>query len=237
MSVFGLSSLKYLFFFISLNAFASSDLFNEYMGAVNRGEVSKANVGEWLRQSEGNFYTEVSEKFEAMKFSYDQDDVIRINRRFQDRGRDWLSHAGKLELRTMLAEISKDGSLAHTSTKIKSGLKKNRKYAHLIRETFNVFDVDHSTPKDLEKFVKSFGGLNDAIVVEDKELIEKRARKVLKAFEALEFSTLDKRFQAVDRTQFMEFVSATKADTLAIADKDSHTPHDFMISENPTKSF
>ncbi len=44
-----------------------------------------------------------------------------------------------------------------------------------------MFDQEHSAPKRLEKFVKPFGKLNDAIVAADKDSIKKYAQKVLEA--------------------------------------------------------
>lgn len=226
-----------LLFIFSFSSFAQDNLFDQYLSRIEENIINKKNSVSYLEKTERTFFKEVSALADELKFTDEDINFISAKDNLNKTLSKWESHTKNFNLKKNLKEIINSPQIAINNPKLFQSLKDNRKYAHLMRESFYVFDKSHIAPKKLESFVKPFGKLNDAIITKDKELIKKYASKVLDNYKSLNTKALTNKFNSINKSEFLVYFKSIKNDVNTIFSKDITTPHDFHTLRKQYKRF
>lgn len=221
--------------FNSMALLAQDNLFDSYLLAVEKKEIT--NTTNYLEKIEKKFFNDISQFADELSFTENDINFISAKDSFDTSFNTWSTHSKKIDIKLILKRIAKDPKYVITSSDIKSILKENRKFAHLMRESYYVFDNTHLAPENLENFVKPFGKLNDAIITKDEKLISKYATKVLKNLNQIDEMNLKNSFHSINKKQFLSYFGSIKTEIDSIFNKKVTTPHDFHTLRKQYKRF
>ena len=228
-----------LFTLLTLSALAQEEVgvFDQYLKAVNEGLVTKSNSIQYMKNVEAKVFLGMSELFDDLQVSMDGVDYIAPKDKVSEFSRKWSEHFKEKNVEGILKKLSQDPNLAFENPLIAKTLKNNRKFCQILREKFYIFDKSHLAPKSLEKVVKPFGKLNDAIVSKNPELVEMYSKKVLKGYKKLNLKMIVKNFRYINKNEFNLFFKVIKKDVKKMLLKNSHSIHDFHWIRKQHKKF
>lgn len=233
--------MKLLFlltFLFSLSTLAQvPNLFETYMDGVNSGSITESNSLHQVRKSEVKLFENISVLFDELQVSMDEVGYISPKDKVREFANGWKTHSKDQKLKKLLKRLAEDPKLALRDPSIPKLLKDNRKFCQFLRESFYIFDKDHTAPSQLEKVVKPFGKLNDAIVAGNPNLIEEYSKKVLKNYKKLDTELMIKEFDFISKSEFDDFYKVIKKEAKDILAKPVQTVHDFHNLRKLHKKF
>ncbi len=231
-----LFQILFLIFSFSVAA-QDTQLFDDYLAEVNAGRVTNSNSLQYVKSAEVKLFENISVLFDELHVSMDEVGYISPKDRVIEFSSGWKKHSKDQKLVKLLKRLVDDPKLALNDPSIPKTLKDNRKFSQMLRESFYIFDRDHSAPKSLEKVVKPFGKLNDAIVAGNPNLIEEYSKKVLKGYNNLDTELILKEFDFISKSEFDDFYKTIKKDVKSLLAKPAHTVHDFHTLRKQHKKF
>jgi hypothetical protein len=215
----------------------ADDLFEEYLVKVKSGELTQLNSIEYMKKTEIKLFENMSAFFDELQVSSDDIEYVAPKDKVSDFASGWKKHSKDKKLKSVLKQIIQDPKIAIENPQIAKMLKENRKFSQFLRESFYIFDKTHLAPSMLEKVVKPFGKLNDAIVSGNPNLIEEYASKVLKNYKKLEMKKILKEFDYVSKSEFDKFFKDIRKKMVTLLDKPTHSVHDFHWIRKQHKKF
>ncbi len=228
-----------LLFLFSITAKGQEKLgvFDEYLREVELGRITKNNSIQYMKGVESKVFVGISELFDDLQISMDGVEYISPKDKVSEFSKKWTKHFKENDIESLLKKLSVDPKLALEKPYIAKTLKANRKFCQVLREKYYIFDRSHSAPKSLEKVVKPFGKLNDAIVSGNPKLIEEYSKKVLKEYQNLDLKKIIKKFNYIDKNEFNFFFKQIKKDVKIMLSKSTHSIHDFHWIRKQHKKF
>jgi hypothetical protein len=148
-----------------------------------------------ISQEEERVMTEVADLFKGYGPSPAAEVEISVTSNFKTHLREWQEIRNSYGLETLLTELRTVQNLGQIAVENQAKLKELRKKMDVLRRFFELFTKEAAAPKDLARFVKRFGGLNDAIAAGELELIRESADATQEALRKLDIKTLSTRFK------------------------------------------
>jgi hypothetical protein len=226
-----------LFLFLSTSSFSQDSFLDRYNTDVASGAITESNAVNYIRQSENQLYSEVSELFDDLQFKHEDGNYFSPKDKVNEFSSKWKNHTKNSKLNKTLDKIIADPDFAIKNNDIKKLLKENRKFCQILRENFYIFSKNHEVPKKLNKVVKPFGRLNDAIVAGNENLVQVYAAEVQDGFKKLNLKKIVKEFDYVTKKEFNEYFKTLKRDFNKMLAKSSHSIHDFHWIRKQHKKF
>ena len=218
-------------------AFAQSEMFDKYLKDLDRGKITQSTALKYMQKTETALFNEISQYFDKLQYDFPVDGYISPKDKVHDRTFNWKKHTKDTELKKILKKLSTNPKLALKDPKIAKILKENRNFCQILREEFYIFDQDHMAPKSLEKVVKPFGKLNDAIVAGNLNSIQDYSGQVLSNMKKLDMKTLLSEFQYISKSEFNSYFKNIKKEVSKVLLKKTHTLHDFHWIRKQHKKF
>lgn len=233
-----MKALLLVFFLFSVSISAQTqDIFEQYLTKVESGDITSSNAFNHLDELEGKLYRDANKFFDELAIVGDEVNYIAPKDKLSEVTKKWEDHFRKKNLEGLFKKAIDDpGSILKSPEAIKA-FKDNRKFSHIMRSTFYVFDEDHSAPKKLEKYVKPFGKLNDAVVAGDHEAIRKYAKKVLEARSDVRPKKIIEQFKTINKAQLAEHFSEVRKNVTSMLGKSVFTPHEYHYIRKQFKEF
>ena len=213
----------FLLLFLTLTSF-SQTYFDDFQNMAKSENLNLDEALVRLSEIEKEVFSELEELSEMANFSLLKNEQVNPEDVFKDQLTDWNKDFKKNNIKKILKKIIKNPSSVSSSSSAYAKLKKNRKIAHYLRQTFYMFDQRSTPPKDYAKFVKHFGKLNDAIASADSRLSKKLALELLELKEAIDMDNFKTSFRPKTKEQFLADFSSgqkkikklLKAETLSV---------------------
>tara|TARA_B100001971_G_C18268046_1_gene596757 strand:+ start:204723 stop:205685 length:963 start_codon:yes stop_codon:yes gene_type:complete len=230
--------MKYILLFIlSTQAYCQVDIFQKYLDELESGKINRSNVVDHLVNYENRLYSEINSYFDELAFVMDEKNFISLDDRMLDDYQNWNKHLKDHDIKKILNEIAQDPSVLKKNPQYIKALKENRKYAHFIRQSFTIFDSKHSPPKSVNKFVKTFGKLNDAILAENAIATRELANKCSEALAKIKKKKVLKAYNPVSKKELNNYLSKVKSNTQKILNAPTHSVDDFHTIRKEYKKF
>lgn len=232
-----MTKLLLMFLLIPISSYAQSSIWEDYINDVSNGVTDSSNAIERLKTLESKFFDDVAKLFDELKFTHDEVNYISVKDNASTTLLRWKSHSKDVNIKKILTKIIQDPGYVLNDSELQLVLKDNRKFAHLMRESYYVFDQSHTAPKGLEKFVKPFGKLNDSIVAQNPEHIKNYAQKTLNTMDKFKPKAFIKNFKPVNKKEFLKYFSSVKENVYSLLNKKTSSPHDFHTLRKHYKRF
>lgn len=149
----------------------------------------------------------------------------------------WKNEYDQREMLEIIADIIDEKKIS-TDSKTFKYLKDQRKIAAILRNGFYSYTQEGKAPSEFEKYVKTFGKLNDALQAENKKeakIIAKKLKKILKEQADLENLKLDVNYISADK---LEKRMNTLAQEISIAlESEVLSDHEFHKMRKQLKLF
>jgi hypothetical protein len=223
--------------FTSLSSFSQDSFIDRYKADVSSGIINEENSLDFIRKAENELYVELAELFDELQFDHSdgnyfspKDNVYRFSTR-------WKEHTKSFKIESLLDQIISDPDVALKNNDVRRLLKENRKFCQILRENFYIFDKSHDVPKKLNRVVKPFGKLNDAIVAGNASAIQTYAAEVRDGFKKINLKKIVKDFSYVSKSEFDAYFKGIKRDFKKMLTKSSHSIHDFHWIRKQHKKF
>jgi len=226
-----------IFFLFTTLSFAQESLFDDYLNLVEKQSINSSEAMYHLSSTEKKFFKEITQLADEIKFDDSQLSYLSVQDNFKEAQLTWSAHSKEVSIKKKLKALIKKPQIVLDDPTLARTFKDNRKFAHIMRESFYLFDETHTVPSMLDDFVKPFGKLNDAVVVGDTKLIKKYAKQVLKNYDALKINKINKAFRPIKTSEFFKYIKEIKSDAAKIFSKTITTTHDFHTVRKFYKRF
>lgn len=224
----------FLVIIFSFTLSANDSLLKQYLKFAKDSSRTHEELSKFLEKKEKNFFKMIAKLSKELQFSTTDNQTISPENNLALKVDHWTEHSKKKKIKKKLQKLIENPEGFKT---YKSIFKENRKYAHLLREAFYVFDKTHKTPKKLESFVTQYGKLNDAISSKNIELIYEHAKKTLNAYNKISREKILNDFKIVKPSQFLSYFKSIKKEVFQVLEKSSHSTHDYHFIRKKFKRY
>lgn len=116
-------------------------------------------------------------------------------------------------------------------------LKSTRKYAAILRSSFQATTARHKSPAQFDQFVRDFGRLNDLIAENISKGSKDLAKELLKKYKKMDFETLDKKLDYANQEAIYAYFHGLKKHSSILIEKDKLSLEEFHEVRKNLKEF
>lgn len=151
--------------------------------------------------------------------------VYDIRQTFKQHFNQWKNDFFEQDINLLFSEIISSQSISSKKIKI---LKNNRKYAHLVRQNYLIFDINQEPPKFFAQFVRDFGRLNDHLAINNFNEAANIAKKLFNSMDTHQIDLLNDSYTPQPNEMIIDQIKSTHKKIkkiLASQEIDIHTFH------------